>query len=393
MRRSARRRRGSRRPRRSCRWPSSGCRTPRSSPPCRRGRGRCRRRRPRLAPGPAGEGRGDGLRHQCVVVGGRQGGQGREARERHAVIMRHSRSQRHRPVPRGRHGGPMTVTREALEMAPSLVLTPAVVAHRGASGHRPEHTLDAYRTAIRMGADDIELDLVSTRDGVLVARHDLELSATTDVAGRPELAHLRRTVVVDGEEQHGWFVQDLTLRELKTLTARERMPLHPSRQRGVRRCRGGGDPHRGAGDGRRRVGPTRTCRRGDARAQARRPPRRDRPAARRPAAARARPPRPGPPVGARVAHVVRDDDPAPARGTDPAVAGPAPRLPPPAPGRPGGGRRPPHLRRPGLARGPGLGRRVRRRHRAAHLAGAAARPDRCDRRPVERWSATRTAAG
>jgi glycerophosphoryl diester phosphodiesterase len=119
----------------------------------------------------------------------------------------------------------MTVTREALEMAPSLVLTPAVVAHRGASGHRPEHTLDAYRTAIRMGADDIELDLVSTRDGVLVARHDLELSATTDVAGRPELAHLRRTVVVDGEEQHGWFVHDLTLRELKTLTARERMPL------------------------------------------------------------------------------------------------------------------------------------------------------------------------
>lgn len=119
----------------------------------------------------------------------------------------------------------MTVTREALEMAPSLVLTPAVVAHRGASGHRPEHTLDAYRTAIRMGADDIELDLVSTRDGVLVARHDLELSATTDVAGRPELAHLRRTVVVDGEEQHGWFVHDLTLRELRTLTARERMPL------------------------------------------------------------------------------------------------------------------------------------------------------------------------
>ncbi|HSU03060.1 MAG TPA: glycerophosphodiester phosphodiesterase family protein [Nocardioides sp.] len=118
----------------------------------------------------------------------------------------------------------MTVTRAVLEGAPSLVLSPAVVAHRGASGHRPEHTLDAYRTAIRMGADDIELDLVSTRDGVLVARHDLELSATTDVAGRAELAHLRRTVVVDGEEQHGWFVQDLTLREVKTLTARERMP-------------------------------------------------------------------------------------------------------------------------------------------------------------------------
>ncbi len=118
----------------------------------------------------------------------------------------------------------MTVTREAVHRTSSLVPTPAVVAHRGASGHRPEHTLDAYRTAIRMGVDDIELDLVATRDGVLVARHDLELSATTDVADRPGLAHLRRTLVVDGAEEHGWFVQDLTLPELKTLAARERMP-------------------------------------------------------------------------------------------------------------------------------------------------------------------------
>ena len=118
----------------------------------------------------------------------------------------------------------MTVTREAVRVAPSLVLTPAVVAHRGASGHRPEHTLDAYRTAIRMGVDDIELDLVSTRDGVLVARHDLELSTTTDVARRAEFAHLRRTLTVDGAEQRGWFVQDFTLPELKTLATRERMP-------------------------------------------------------------------------------------------------------------------------------------------------------------------------
>lgn len=118
----------------------------------------------------------------------------------------------------------MTVTREVVGKTSSLVLTPAVVAHRGASGHRPEHTLGAYRTAIRMGADDIELDLVSTRDGVLVARHDLELSTTTDVASRAALAHLRRTVVVDGVEQHGWFVHDLTLAELRTLAARERMP-------------------------------------------------------------------------------------------------------------------------------------------------------------------------
>ena len=118
----------------------------------------------------------------------------------------------------------MTVTREAVSRTSSLVLTPAVVAHRGASGHRPEHTLEAYRTAIRMGVDDIELDLVSTRDGVLVARHDLELSATTDVAERRELGHLRRTLTVDGVAQRGWFVQDLTLSELKTLAARERMP-------------------------------------------------------------------------------------------------------------------------------------------------------------------------
>lgn len=107
---------------------------------------------------------------------------------------------------------------------PSLVLTPAVVAHRGASGHRPEHTLDAYRTAIRMGADDIELDLVITRDGVLVARHDAELSRTTDVADHPELAHLRTTRTIDGVESTGWFVEDLTLAEVKRLAARERMP-------------------------------------------------------------------------------------------------------------------------------------------------------------------------
>ncbi len=118
----------------------------------------------------------------------------------------------------------VTVTGEAQRRAQSLVLTPAVVAHRGASGHRPEHTLEAYRTAIRMGVDDIELDLVSTRDGVLVARHDLELSATTDVAWRPEFAHLRRTLIVDGVAQPGWFVQDFTLAELKTLATRERMP-------------------------------------------------------------------------------------------------------------------------------------------------------------------------
>ncbi len=119
----------------------------------------------------------------------------------------------------------MTVTREALGVTQSLVLSPAVVAHRGASGHRPEHTLDAYRTAIRMGVDDIEIDLVSTRDGVLVARHDLELSMTTDVACRAQFAHLRRTLTLDGVAMRGWFVEDFTLRELKRLATRERMPL------------------------------------------------------------------------------------------------------------------------------------------------------------------------
>ena len=92
----------------------------------------------------------------------------------------------------------------------SLVVTPAVVAHRGASGHRPEHTLDAYRLAIRMGADDIELDLVSTRDGVLVARHEAELSGTTDVADHHELADRRTTRLLDGVERDGWFAEDLS---------------------------------------------------------------------------------------------------------------------------------------------------------------------------------------
>ncbi len=99
-----------------------------------------------------------------------------------------------------------------------------VIAHRGASGHRPEHTLAAYELAFRLGADSVELDLVATRDGVVVCRHDVELSATTDVAERPELAHLRRRLVVDGVMTEGWFVHDLTHAELSTLCCRERWP-------------------------------------------------------------------------------------------------------------------------------------------------------------------------
>lgn len=109
--------------------------------------------------------------------------------------------------------------------ATSLVVTPAVVAHRGASGVRPEHTLAAYTEAIRAGVDDIELDLVATRDGVLVARHENELSATTDVAEHPGLADRRTTKRVDGRVVTGWFTEDLTLAELRRLRARERMPL------------------------------------------------------------------------------------------------------------------------------------------------------------------------
>lgn len=101
---------------------------------------------------------------------------------------------------------------------------PLVVGHRGASGHRPEHTASAYRLAWRSGADSVEPDVVATRDGVLVCRHDLELSRTTDVADHPELAHLRRRQVVDGQVEEGWFVHDLDLAQLRTLRARERWP-------------------------------------------------------------------------------------------------------------------------------------------------------------------------
>lgn len=101
---------------------------------------------------------------------------------------------------------------------------PMVIAHRGASGYRPEHTLAAYALAARMGADCIEPDLVATRDGVLVARHENEISGTTDVATRPEFAELRCTRTVDGRDMTGWFVEDFTLTQLRTLRAVERLP-------------------------------------------------------------------------------------------------------------------------------------------------------------------------
>jgi glycerophosphoryl diester phosphodiesterase len=106
-----------------------------------------------------------------------------------------------------------------------------VIAHRGASGERPEHTLESYRLAIEEGADYIEPDLVMTRDGVLIARHENEIGGTTDVAQHPEFASRRRTQVIDGESMTGWFTEDFTLSEIKSLRARERLPdLRPQNQ-------------------------------------------------------------------------------------------------------------------------------------------------------------------
>lgn len=99
-----------------------------------------------------------------------------------------------------------------------------VIGHRGASGYRPEHTLEAYRLAIRQGADFIEPDLVATKDGVLVARHENEISGTTDVGNHPEFANRRTTKTIDGQALTGWFTEDFTLAELKTLRAKERLP-------------------------------------------------------------------------------------------------------------------------------------------------------------------------
>ncbi|MFY0398269.1 glycerophosphodiester phosphodiesterase [Brevundimonas naejangsanensis] len=101
---------------------------------------------------------------------------------------------------------------------------PIVIAHRGASGERPEHTRAAYELAIDQGADFIEPDLVMTRDGYLVVRHENEIGETTDVADHPDFAARRTTREVDGVPITGWFTEDFTLAEMKTLRARERLP-------------------------------------------------------------------------------------------------------------------------------------------------------------------------
>jgi glycerophosphoryl diester phosphodiesterase len=101
---------------------------------------------------------------------------------------------------------------------------PFVVGHRGAPAYRPEHTIASYELAIDLGADLVEPDVVVSRDGALVVRHENELSRSTDIAGRPEFADRRTTKRVAGVEVTGWFAEDLDLDELRTLRAIERMP-------------------------------------------------------------------------------------------------------------------------------------------------------------------------
>lgn len=124
---------------------------------------------------------------------------------------------------------PMVMLLMAAPLAPAPVpapppVPPIIIAHRGASAERPEHTLAAYERAIEQGADFIEPDLVATKDHQLVARHENEISGTTDVASRPEFAARKATKTIDGESVTGWFTEDFTLAELKTLRARERLP-------------------------------------------------------------------------------------------------------------------------------------------------------------------------
>ncbi|HYT66084.1 MAG TPA: glycerophosphodiester phosphodiesterase [Vicinamibacterales bacterium] len=100
---------------------------------------------------------------------------------------------------------------------------PLIIGHRGASGHRPEHTLEGYRLAAEMGADFIEPDLVSSKDGVLIARHENEVGGTTDAGQR--FPDRKKTKTIDGQSITGWFTEDLTLAEIKTLRAKERLPF------------------------------------------------------------------------------------------------------------------------------------------------------------------------
>jgi glycerophosphoryl diester phosphodiesterase len=121
-------------------------------------------------------------------------------------------------------GAGASSTSASVASHPKHARLPIVIGHRGASGYRPEHTLAAYKLAIDMGADYIEPDLVSTKDHVLVARHENEISGTTDVADHAEFADRRTTKTIDGVAVTGWFTEDFTLAELGTLRAKERLP-------------------------------------------------------------------------------------------------------------------------------------------------------------------------
>lgn len=126
-------------------------------------------------------------------------------------------------------GAPAPAAPEAPEVPKAK---PLVIGHRGASALRPEHTLASYGKAIDDGADFIEPDLVATKDGVLVSRHENDITGTTNVSTLPQFADRRRIKVVDGERLTGWFTEDFTLAELKTLRARERIPkLRPANAR------------------------------------------------------------------------------------------------------------------------------------------------------------------
>jgi glycerophosphoryl diester phosphodiesterase len=109
---------------------------------------------------------------------------------------------------------------------------PLIIGHRGTAGYLPDHTLPGYALAIKLGADFIEPDLVSTKDGHLVARHEPNISATTDVAQHPEFANRKREATIDGATEEGWFVSDFTLAELRTLHAVQPFPERPQRFNG-----------------------------------------------------------------------------------------------------------------------------------------------------------------
>lgn len=104
---------------------------------------------------------------------------------------------------------------------------PLIIGHRGAPGHLPEHTLESYRRAIALGADYIEPDLVATKDGILIARHDIDLGTTTDVADRPQFASRKTAKTIDGVRIEDWFADDFTLTEIKTLRARQPLSFRP----------------------------------------------------------------------------------------------------------------------------------------------------------------------